>query len=111
MASSFETALLTLRRCAAGLAIESTADQRVQLLAMHAAALELLQSAAPRRRLSTDALVRRVAKLERELHSLPAGERASAIQQRLGISQSRFYQLRKAAREKFYETLESPVAE
>jgi hypothetical protein len=89
-------AIETLKRCAVGLARDDLDPrERDALLTLHAEALELLEAGADRRRLSTRALAQRVADLERRLARMPSGERAAAVCARLGISRSRYYELRR----------------
>lgn len=96
MTAAVTAAIETLKRCAVGLARDDLDPrERAALLELHGEALRLLESGADRRRLSTHALARRVADLERRLARMPPGERAAAIQQRLGISRSRYYELRR----------------
>ncbi len=94
---AFQTALATLRRCSDALAADPDPAERARLLELHRAALELLEQGADRRRLSTRALAVRVAKLERQLAGLDPADRAAAIQSRLGIGRSRYYEVRRLA--------------
>ncbi len=89
-----QAALATLRRCQAGLAGDVTPEERARLLSLHDDALRLLEDGADRRRLGTRALARRVAQLERQLARTEPSARAAAIRERLGLSRSRYYELR-----------------
>lgn len=93
--SAYQAALETLRRCRAGLAADPLPAERAQLLELLGEAVALLAAGASRRRLPTAALAQRVAHLERQLVDRPAGERAAIIRARLGLSRSRYYELRK----------------
>lgn len=93
--SAYAAALATLRRCRAGLAGNPTPVERARLLALLDDSLALLEAGAARRRLPTAALAHRVAELERHLADRPAGERAAIIRARLGLSRSRYYELRR----------------
>lgn len=96
--SSRRVALAALRRCYHALARETplAPGDRVQILDVFAAAVRTLEAtAAPAPRATTRALLRRIALLERQLAKMPAGERAAAIRCRLGLSRSRYYELRK----------------
>ncbi len=92
--SAYQAALETLRRCRAGLAADPLPAERAQLLDLLGEAIALLEAGASRRRLSTAAVAHRVAELERRLADRPAGERATIIRARLGLSRSRYYELR-----------------
>jgi hypothetical protein len=95
MASSpYRTALETLRRCQQGLAADATAEERNRLLALHESALRVLENAG-QYRLSTQVLIVRIARLQLQLADRSPSERAVAICERLGLSRSRFYELRK----------------
>lgn len=93
--SAYSVAIVTLRRCRAGLAADPPPSERERLLTLLDDSLALLEAGASRRRLSTAAVARRVAELERRLAAHPAGERAAIIRARLGLSRSRYYELRK----------------
>lgn len=93
--SAYTAALETLRRCRAGLAAGPSAGERERLLELMDEALALLAAGASRRRLPTAAVAQRVAHLERLLADRPAGERAAIIRARLGLSRSRYYELRR----------------
>jgi hypothetical protein len=93
--SPYLEALKKLRECSEALGENVSNDERARLLAGIEETLQLLEERP--RRLSTRALVTRVSKLERELIDRPAGERAEIIQHRLGISRSRYYEIRKLA--------------
>lgn len=60
---------------------------------LHALLRELAERRDTRRR-NTRALADRIARLERQLAALPAGERAAAIRERLGLTRSTYYRLR-----------------
>ena len=92
--SAAAAAVETLRRCVSALASPGLdAADRERIAALAAAALALLE-AAGRSRLPTVALAARVQQLERSLADFDPGERRAAICQRLGVSRSRYYQLR-----------------
>lgn len=93
--NAYRAALETLRRCRAGLAVDPPPLEREKLLVLMSEALSLLEAGASRRRLSTAAVAHRVAELERRLADRPAGERAAIIRARLGLSRSRYYELRR----------------
>jgi hypothetical protein len=94
--AAVRAALVTLRRCARGLALpDLDPTQRAALAELHDAALALLEAGADRRRLSTRALSERVRELDRALANRPPGERAAAVCARLRISRSRYYELRR----------------
>lgn len=93
--SAYAAAIATLRRCRAGLAADPPPLEREKLLALLDDSLVLLEAGASRRRFSTAAVARRVAELEHRLADRPAGERATIIRARLGLSRSRYYELRR----------------
>lgn len=93
--SAYQAALETLRRCRAGLAADPSPDERARLLDLLGESVALLAAGVSRRRLPTAALAQRVAHLERLLADRPAGERAAIIRARLGLSRSRYYELRR----------------
>ena len=82
--STYRAALDTLSRCRASLAAGPSAGERERLLELMDEALALLAAGA-----------QRVAHLERLLADRPAGERAAIIRARLGLSRSRYYELRR----------------
>lgn len=84
----------TLRRCQHGLATAATAVERQQLLATHDEALTQLESSIDHSRAASAALARRVAELERQLQHHSPSQRRAAICERLGLSRSRYYELR-----------------
>jgi hypothetical protein len=92
---AFETAIQVLLRCRQGLAGDPTPDERARLLALLEATAELL-AASGRQRLRTAALAERVQRLEAQLQDRDPGERRAIICERLGISRSRFYELRQS---------------
>lgn len=92
---AYATALATLRRCREGLAADPDPAQRARLLASMDEAVSLLADGAERRRLSTWALALRVRQLEAQLRDRDPAERAAVIRERLGLSKSRYYQLRR----------------
>jgi hypothetical protein len=57
-----------------------------------------LLEASGRVRLATEALAERVAKLEVQLRDRDPAERAAIIRERLGLSRSRYYELRQIVR-------------
>lgn len=91
--SAYQTAIATLRRCQEGMARDPSAEERRTLLQLHEEALQLLEQCG-RQRMRTAALTDRVAVLEDQLRSLSPGERARIICERLGLSRSRYYQLK-----------------
>lgn len=92
---ALQTIVETLRRCQQGLATDAPMAERHRLIALHDEALQLLEEATAHSRASTAALARRVASLEDQLRSFSPGERRAAICERMGISRSRYYELRK----------------
>lgn len=93
--SAYQAALETLRRCRAGLAADPLPAERAQLLELLGEAVALLEAGTDRRRLSTAAVAARVARLEAQLRDRDPGERAAIIRERLGLSRSRYYELRR----------------
>ena len=85
-------ALATLRRCQRGLAHVTSTHERDRLIAAMGDALRLLE--ATERRIAASELADRIASLERALSHMNAGQRATAIRERLGISKSAYYRLR-----------------
>jgi DNA-binding SARP family transcriptional activator len=83
-------ALALLRRYAATLGSELSADERERVRELYEQALEALEGQRPR----TRAVRNRVAELERQLAHLPAGERAAAIRERLSLTRRTYYRLR-----------------
>lgn len=99
-ASPYAAAIATLKRCHAGLAGYPSPDERAMLLRLHAEALAVLEAGHERRRLSTASLAARVQRLEQQLADRDPGERAAIIRQRLGLSKSRYYELRRKGPDK-----------
>lgn len=97
MSEAYRAAVATLQRVRDGLAADPAPGERAALLELLDEATALL-AAADRRRLSTLALAERVRKLEHDLQGRDPGERRAAICARLGISRSRYYQLRQESR-------------
>lgn len=91
--STFAVALEALRRVQLALARDPDRAERERLLGLLAETADLL-AASGRRRLPTQVLAERVAQLEQQLRDRDAGERRRMICERLGISKSRFYELR-----------------
>lgn len=91
-------ALSALKRCQAAFSADApplTADDRARLLELLTRAQRAFEAAdAPTQRPATRAVLRRMATLERQLASMAPGERAAAIRARLGLSRSRYYELR-----------------
>lgn len=94
-----DAALAALRRCHDALAHEApclTGEDRERILDLLSEAQRALEIAsAPSQRPTTRALLQRLATLERQLATWPAGERAAAIRARLGLCRSRYYELRR----------------
>lgn len=95
--AAFRAAVETLCRVQQGLAGDPVPAERAALLEL-LDEVTLMLAAVDRRRLSTAALVRRVHKLEHDLRDRDPGERREVICSRLGISKSRYYQLRGESR-------------
>lgn len=91
-------ALAALRRCQDAFSAEPaplTSYDRARLLELLTQAQRAFEAAeAPAQRPATRALLRRMATLERQLASMAPGERVAAIRARLGLSRSRYYELR-----------------
>jgi hypothetical protein len=66
--------------------------ERERLGRIHAETLAGLKQL--RRRPGTHGRIAHLRKLEAQLADMPAGERAAAIQERMGISRSRYYQIK-----------------
>lgn len=90
---AFRTAIETLCRVQQGLTNDPAPDERGNLLDLLTETTQLL-AAVGRRRLSSDALAERVKRLEHDLADRDPGERRRIICARLGLSRSRFYELR-----------------
>lgn len=93
----YQAALATLRRCQQGLVSAASSDEREALLQLHEQALALLEQSAATRHVSTAALAAQVARLEKQMANYSPAERAQAIQERLGISRSYYFAIRKNA--------------
>jgi hypothetical protein len=93
--SPYQSAVETLRRCQQGLAVAESHAERLQLLQLHDEALRLLEQSQDRRRLSTAALAKRIEVLERQMATYSPSDRAAAIRERLGLSRSHYYAIRK----------------
>ncbi|MBX5462980.1 MAG: hypothetical protein IRZ28_18065 [Steroidobacteraceae bacterium] len=91
MSGPYQTALCALRRILAALETAET-EERKRLVAIANETLATLEGKP--RRLSTEALARRVAQLEAQLADREPGARRSVICERLGLSRSRYYELR-----------------
>lgn len=97
MSAAHQTALTTLARIAAEIRRGIDPEDRGHLAKLAREAVELLEQGADRRHMSTRALGERIAKLELQLSDRPAGERARAIRERLGLSRTAYYRARKIA--------------
>jgi len=95
--AAFRTAVETLCRVQQGLAGDPDPAERAALLELLTETTALL-AAVDRRRLPTLALAERVQRLEHQLADRDPGERREIVCSRLGISKSRYYQLRGESR-------------
>lgn len=93
--SAYQLAIAELRRCSAALARDPSPDERRRLFAIHDQAIRTLERLAlrPNRRAGTEARIARIAQLQRTLAYMSPGDRRRAICARLGIGQSRYYEL------------------
>ena len=98
MSEAYRVALATMRRVQTGLVTAATPEERAQLLDLHEQTLQLLEQSAHDRRLTTAAQARRFATLDLQLATTPAGERGAIIRNRLGLSKSRYYEIREYMR-------------
>lgn len=93
--SPYSAALESLRRIQRGLSVAASSEERQYLLELHEQTLQLLESSTKQRRLSTRALAARVGEIESKLSDRSPAERGAIARERLGISKSRYYEIRK----------------